>query len=327
MSSPQVSICIPVRNDARYVGAAIDSALRQSGASTEILVSDNASTDDTWSVISAYPQVSAVRQPSLLPMSNHWNTFRHRAQGEWVLFLCSDDVLLLHALVRCREAMRSDVDAVFFEYDYLTGSDVRAKTPFFERSAFIPAREQHLIFIIGNNFPLTTALVRRSVLDAVGWFDVTYNFCTDWHLWLKVTALHPDRHVGYLAEKVAHYRIHEGAETNRCIRNRTALPEVVRMKDAFLASASSFASPTRMAEVRQAAYRGNYRLARQYSERVAAAGDADTAAFYLELGARFEAEAAPIPALHGRSGGAPYPLPAASQRWGSQAGHGEAVHP
>ena len=47
---PEVSICIPVFNREALVGRAIESCLSQTFSNIEVVVSDNASTDNTYDV-------------------------------------------------------------------------------------------------------------------------------------------------------------------------------------------------------------------------------------------------------------------------------------
>jgi glycosyltransferase involved in cell wall biosynthesis len=292
-----------VYNDGKHVSAAIDSALAQDYPYLEVLVSDNASTDDTGTILANHPGIAIATQPTLLEMAANWNTFRNRVRGEWVLFLCSDDILKPHALRRCVESATPNVDAVFFEFDYLREGKSEAKPPFYVDSAWIPATEQHGIFIIGNNFPLTMALIRRETLDAVGWFDESYNFCTDWQLWLKVTATRPNAQIAYVADSLAYYRLHGSNETGRCIRNRSALNEVIRMKEHFLARYT--AAPERHREIVRASRRGIARLASRYAETMAAEGDEETAEYYRELSRQFIDDDAPAAS----PAGPPWPLP------------------
>jgi len=51
---PLVSICMPVFNAERWVGAALDSALRQAYTEFELIVADNASTDRTLEIVRSF---------------------------------------------------------------------------------------------------------------------------------------------------------------------------------------------------------------------------------------------------------------------------------
>ena len=64
--NPKVSIGLPVRNGGRHLGEAIDSILAQTFADFELIISDNASTDDTAAICATYaardPRVRVIRQ-------------------------------------------------------------------------------------------------------------------------------------------------------------------------------------------------------------------------------------------------------------------------
>ena len=51
---PRVSVCVPTWNGARWVGEAVRSALAQSVADLEVVVSDDGSTDGTLDVVAAH---------------------------------------------------------------------------------------------------------------------------------------------------------------------------------------------------------------------------------------------------------------------------------
>ena len=53
-ASTSLSVLIPNYNYARYIGLTIDSVLKQASADTEIVVTDNASTDSSVEVVRAY---------------------------------------------------------------------------------------------------------------------------------------------------------------------------------------------------------------------------------------------------------------------------------
>ena len=62
MTAPLVSIIIDNYNYGRYLGAAIDSALAQDYAATEVIVVDDGSTDDTTDILGRFPDVKVIRQ-------------------------------------------------------------------------------------------------------------------------------------------------------------------------------------------------------------------------------------------------------------------------
>ncbi len=73
----KIAIGLPVYNGANFLAAAIDSILAQSYADFELVISDNASTDNTEEICRAYAQrdrrVRYVRQPTNVGAANNHN--------------------------------------------------------------------------------------------------------------------------------------------------------------------------------------------------------------------------------------------------------------
>jgi glycosyltransferase involved in cell wall biosynthesis len=92
-----VSICIPTFNNAGMVAEAIQSALRQTYQHLEIWVVDNCSTDETEQVVKSFmsrdPRLHYLRQIENVGMPGNFNTCLASARGQYVLILCSDDIL------------------------------------------------------------------------------------------------------------------------------------------------------------------------------------------------------------------------------------------
>lgn len=92
-----VSICIPTFNNAGMLAEAIQSALRQTYEHLDVLVVDNCSTDDTELIVKGFmsrdPRLHYLKQAQNVGMPGNFNTCLAAARGEYVLILCSDDIL------------------------------------------------------------------------------------------------------------------------------------------------------------------------------------------------------------------------------------------
>jgi len=111
-SRPRVSIGLPVRNGARYLGEAVDSLLRQSYTDFELIISDNASTDQTEAICRAYeaqdPRVRYYRSSQDLGLASNYNYLFIRARGEFFKWAAADDVHEPDYLVRCLDVLEHD---------------------------------------------------------------------------------------------------------------------------------------------------------------------------------------------------------------------------
>src|SRR5215212_4087832 len=97
----KVSVVIPCYNQAHFLPEAIESVLSQSYEEFEVLVVDDGSKDETAQVASQYvstdPRVRVIRQENR-GLAGARNRGLAEAQGEYVVFLDSDDRLLKEAL-------------------------------------------------------------------------------------------------------------------------------------------------------------------------------------------------------------------------------------
>jgi glycosyltransferase involved in cell wall biosynthesis len=94
MTQPLVTITIPTYNQEKYIGRAIESCLKQDYPNLEIIVSDDCSTDGTYSAAKAYEgnQVKVHRTPANMGrVKNYRHTLYNLAKGEWVVNLDGDD--------------------------------------------------------------------------------------------------------------------------------------------------------------------------------------------------------------------------------------------
>jgi glycosyltransferase involved in cell wall biosynthesis len=114
MTEPLVSIGIPTFNRAQSLRRAAASALAQSHTAIELVVSDNASTDDTARLCSELcardPRVRCVRSPVNRGPTANFNTLFERARGEYVMMLSDDDWLDPHYVERCLQVLRERPD-------------------------------------------------------------------------------------------------------------------------------------------------------------------------------------------------------------------------
>lgn len=105
-----LSVCIPTFNRAGLLGKTLDALCAQMSPDMEIIVSDNASTDATSSVISSAEQkctdLRAYRNEENVGLDANTLLAIRRAQGEYCWLLSDDDIVLPGALVRILSVLR-----------------------------------------------------------------------------------------------------------------------------------------------------------------------------------------------------------------------------
>lgn len=92
---PLVTILIPTYNQGKYIKRAIESALKQDYENIEIIVSDDASSDNTETVIQKYLNINNFyyykNSLRLGRVKNYYNLLYNLAKGDWVVNLDGDD--------------------------------------------------------------------------------------------------------------------------------------------------------------------------------------------------------------------------------------------
>jgi glycosyltransferase involved in cell wall biosynthesis len=106
---PKVSVLVPTYNYARFLPEAIESVLAQDFTDFELLISDDASRDDSAEVIRRYagrdPRIRCQVHGKNLGMVANWNWCLGEARGEYVKFLFGDDRLASHQALGRMAAM------------------------------------------------------------------------------------------------------------------------------------------------------------------------------------------------------------------------------
>lgn len=204
----KVSICVPVYNRAQEAERAVRSALEQTYLDIEVIVLDNASTDDTWDVIAKLaesdPRIRAVRNESLLPRVQNWRRAVELAEGEYVKLLFSDDWLSPDAIRLSVEALDGAPDAGFV-YTAMTWHYELPETCYRRREGRMPALE-FLVrsATVEDQVPVSascTLMRRADLLDAFQVelpnrlpFDFSHGLGLDGTLLWRVADRYPNVH-------------------------------------------------------------------------------------------------------------------------------------
>lgn len=246
---PLVTIAIPNYNYARYVGETIESALAQTYANVEVVVSDNASTDGSWDVIQKYehhPRVHLFQQSETLPVGNHFGFVLCMSDARYVIFLSSDDMLKPQFVEKTMQVILDHPDRtigmVVTEREVINAEGaIRALPSFYNTSCVVPGEKQAKVFLMGNPFVPSQALLDRRILQpglrsfrrmAPGatrdWKRSTQYAClADCAMWFNM-CLASD--FGYIREKHAVYREHFQGEAAAHMGDLQGIFELYTMK-------------------------------------------------------------------------------------------------
>src|SRR5258708_23850606 len=177
MLAPRVTIGIPTFNRSAYLEEAISSAIGQTYANLEIIVSDNASTDDTCTLLSQQrdKRIVVTTQPENLGMVGNWNGCLTHATGDYFLLLSDDDVLEPDAVSTLLSGFQSgNISLSYARVQYMDPTGNLLRTKLFSAPK-VEAGEQFFLGVLAHNraaFPSATLFKTANARSAGGYPDL-----------------------------------------------------------------------------------------------------------------------------------------------------------
>jgi glycosyltransferase involved in cell wall biosynthesis len=198
----KVSVIIPTRNRAAMLRRAVDSA-KKAGQSVEVIVVDDASTDDTSLVCRELTGIVYVRLPRNVGQARARNVGITKSTGEFIAFLDDDDVRIPGSLDQQSEILFRD-RSLGFVYGQVEISDPTTDSLTGEiRPNTCPTGDLFWQLLKQNFIYMPSVLVRREHIFQIGLFAHDVLGTEDWDAWLRIAAIAP---VGAVQESVAIYR-------------------------------------------------------------------------------------------------------------------------
>ena len=116
MAEPLVTIGVPVYNGEAFLAEALDALVWQTYQNLEILISDNASTDDTEGIARSFANADSriryERLPSNIGPVLNFNRLVHLARGDYFKWAAHDDLHAPDYIERCVARLEERTDAV-----------------------------------------------------------------------------------------------------------------------------------------------------------------------------------------------------------------------
>lgn len=221
MPAETISVILATFNGASHLQKQLISLVEQSLLPTELLIGDDGSVDETYSIIEAFAATSpfTVR---LLPASSrplgtcmNFARLMQAAQGEYVLF-CDQDDLWLPDKIECsllalremeKEYGRNLPCLVHTDLSVIDATDKKIAPSFWRYQYLDPRLSLSLnTALVQNVVTGCTVIMNRALVDAVLPLPLTGPLMHDW--WLVVVALALGGRVGYLSRPTVQYRQH-----------------------------------------------------------------------------------------------------------------------
>ncbi len=202
-----LSVIIPAHNAEATLARALDSALAQTEPAGDIIVVDDASTDNTAAVAKSY----AGQGVTLLALASRRGAAAARnagiraAKGEWIAFLDADDVWLSAKLEKQAAAISAVRDAamVFCASEEFSAEGHSLGDTF--RGHPVTAGQGAWKALLAHNFVATpTVVAPRALLLALRGFDESLKVAEDQDMWIRLALSGP---IAYVPESLVQVHV------------------------------------------------------------------------------------------------------------------------
>lgn len=180
-TSMKISFVIPAYNEEKFLGLCLEAVLRHaahSGVDTEVIVVNNASTDNTRAVAAAYPGVKIIDEPRKGLARARQSGFE-ASSGDLIANIDADTIMEAHWIPTVLRSFQKDENLVGLSGPH-SFYDIPAWRQLLAKSFYLLAYVNYLLhkyilrtasFMQGGNF-----VVRRTALEKVGGFNPAYTF-------------------------------------------------------------------------------------------------------------------------------------------------------
>jgi hypothetical protein len=210
VSSPLVTVLMPVRNGAAYLQAAVESILAQTFADFELLIIDDGSTDESPEMLRSIrdARVRIVTHPKNLGLVPTLNEGLQLARGELIARQDHDDVSHPDRVEKQVAHFRAHPDCVLLGTEAFATIGGEAKAYRLLRPGSAESIRWYLCF--DNAFIHSAVMFRRDVvLNEFGGYPASYH-SEDYALWSEMAR---GRETANLLEPLLGYREHAASVT------------------------------------------------------------------------------------------------------------------
>src|SRR5262249_11014717 len=194
-SPMRISVITPCHNAAPWISTALRSIAQQTYAAYEIIVIDDASTDDSLAQIEQSGVPVKLFHVDACNAAVARNVGIEEAKGDWIALLDADDVWYPNHLARAAELLSKTNDVAFMSnHDWIGLQDELLSLPEGFRCKLQAPRSgmdvEQFFQLIENGFHFghSTVLYRLDRMRAVGMFDPSQRRRHDSDLWIRMIA-------------------------------------------------------------------------------------------------------------------------------------------
>lgn len=239
--APLVTICLPTYNAGKTVKKTLDSILNQTYQNLEIIIVDNASTDNTLEIVHENydNRMRIFRNETNIGAENNWNRCLEKAKGEYIAIFHADDVYLPTMIEKQLSCFLQypDIGAVFTSANFIDeNGNIFGEFPLpaiFNEKQVVNFDEIFPLILENYNFFMCpSAIVKGELYKDLSPFRYEkFLSSSDLDMWLRILERCP---VAILKDKLMCYRVSENSGTFKINNMRTEKADFFKVIEYYL---------------------------------------------------------------------------------------------
>jgi len=233
INNPLVSLCIPIFNGAKFIEFLFEIIKSISYNNLEVIIVDDCSEDKSCQLIidnvDKYKNLEGKSIKFFQHKQNqglvkNWNFCISKAQGKYIKFLFQDDEITFDCITKMVKIAETDIDIglvfcsrkLISEYEvnpkyypenlHLGWGDLQSV-----QSGLTLFQDKKLVNHPHNKIgEPSNVLIRSSVFNKIGKFDVSFKQYVDLEMWLRIMTTYK---IAFIDEKLASFRVHNQQQT------------------------------------------------------------------------------------------------------------------
>ena len=207
--SVKVSIVLPTYNGSKYIRRSIESCLNQTFANLELLIVDDASSDDTGNIVSEYrdPRIRYFRHMQNRRVAEALNTGFQNATGDYLTWTSDDNYYADNAIEEMVRFLQTypQVEFVYAENYIVDEGNTTWRGGTVRRNE--PAESLAIDNFVGACF-----LYTRKVYETIGRYNPKTFLAEDYDYWVRVSK---QFRMQRLFRRLYYYRFHKDSLTSK----------------------------------------------------------------------------------------------------------------
>jgi glycosyltransferase involved in cell wall biosynthesis len=230
----RISVVMPARNAAATLAATLDSLVAQTCSDFDVVLVDDASSDDTPHIAESYARRLSIQVVSAREnqgVATSINTGLSRGDSEFVARLDADDLARPDRLDKQLAFMQAQpaLDVCGSQMEIFVDGDEAAGRSLLAHPTDNSQIKTALVQRCAIAHP--SVMLRRRFFDAVGRYDARYDFAEDYELWTRAALL--GRQFANIPEPLTHYRRHAGQVSRQ--KAQLQFDRDIQIKNKYLA--------------------------------------------------------------------------------------------